>query len=155
MATNENGSQNYMVQDEDNDTVGEGERVWRVSKNQSPTPSRDRRLVQFSGFSIQQFSSSIPNLPPVCFSLLCAPLSFQENIFNPFGLLRPLLFPPRNIKKTEHSVTPWFCITMPFYPSVPAKLKMFSGQGPPLYPPNTAHIMAATQTLLLAVTQLY
>jgi len=27
MATNENGSQNYKVQDEDNDTEGEGERV--------------------------------------------------------------------------------------------------------------------------------
>jgi hypothetical protein len=44
---------------------------------------------------------------------------------------------------------------MPFYPYVPAKLKIFSGQSPPLYLPNTEHIMAATETLLLAIIELY
>lgn len=155
MATNENGSQNYMMQDEDNDTVGERERVWRVSKTKAQPPHKTAGWFSFQDFLSNNSLLAFHIYPLSFFSLLFASLSFQENIFNPFGPLRPLLFPPRNIKKTEHSVTPWFCITMPFYPSVPAKLKMFSGQGPPLYTTKTAHIMAATQTLLLAVTQLY
>ena len=45
---------------------GKGESMKGI-ENQSPTPSGDRRLVQFSGFSIQQFSSSIPYLPSLLF----------------------------------------------------------------------------------------
>jgi hypothetical protein len=53
MATNENGYQNYMVQDEDNDTEGEEERVRRVSKTKDQPP-----LETAGWFSFQDFLSN-------------------------------------------------------------------------------------------------
>jgi len=50
MATNEHGSQNYTVQNEDNDTVGEGERVWRVSKTKAQLPHETAGWFSFQDF---------------------------------------------------------------------------------------------------------
>ena len=80
MATNENGSQNYMVQDEDNDTVGEGERVWRVSKTKAQPPHETA-----GWFSFQDFLSnnSLPafQIYLLSFSLCFEPRSLSRKIF--------------------------------------------------------------------------
>lgn len=124
-------------------------------ENQSPTPSETAGWFSFQDFLSNNSLPAFHIYPLSFFSLLCASLSFQENIFNPFGPLRPLLFPPRSIKKTATFRYAMILYHHAVLPLRSRKLKMFSGQGPPLYPPNTARIMAATQTLLLAVTQLY